>query len=440
MNLQEWSDQLGSGGGLSHAFRRRHARVLAALEVGAAQNRVDAARRVAARDPRGAGRLLAGQRRRRVRAGQRAHRVEGSPLPAAVRRAADDGEDVLTVVDGFPPLQSCAVPIHPDRRAVVVPDPDGDLVAMRWSVSSLPVRRANRTRLTALADRLTLAGIVVSAPDVATVLHVDGSDPWVFAPHHGTTVEDLLRDGPLDPGVRYGLVVALTALRHGFLDDGWVWQGFAPRNMFLTGSGLVLIDFEECVDLADDPVRSAACLLWHELFFAGSLTADERRRVFAEHSKTPRVDADRVMEADPFEAEVLGRSRLSWAERVDLLARSTRIESSHRRAGGGRLDGHALGHFWGDFLPDAAEARIFGCLDGIKGAGDLAAVLEVFEAAMEADIDAMLRADVHGEPLPSPARTPRSRRPSARAPQAVSARSGGPRPAGRTPSGRTRRD
>lgn len=405
MSRATWTALLESSARLSPAFRRRHARVLATLERGAPPSRVQAASEIAADDPRAAGRLLTGVASPGDGAIRRRHRVEGGPLPMAVRDGVDRVEDVVAVLAGYPPLQSCAVPIHPDRRAVVVPDPGGDLVAMSWSARSLPAREANRERIAALADGLTREVMAVAAPAVRTILHIDGGDPWVFAQYHGTTVEDLLRDGPIDRPSRGALVDTLAELRRGFLDDGWVWQGFAPRNMFLAAKGLVLIDFEECVDLDADPVRAVECLRWHELFFADSLTAEEAARVFAAHPKIPDVDPEHALAADAFESAVLGRENLCWVERMDLLARSTRIESSHRRPGGGWLAGHALGHFWGDFVGDDIEAEIFRCLDGVRDAGDLAALMEVFEAAMEADIDSMLLADVQGNTMPAPART-----------------------------------
>jgi glutamate/tyrosine decarboxylase-like PLP-dependent enzyme len=405
MSPARWTKLLRAVPHLSPAFRRRYGRVLAALESGAASDALAPARRAAEVDPRAAGRLLAGLRRPRRAQPARAHRIEGTPLPDAVRRAVDRGEDVAAVLADFPPLRSCAVPIHPDRRAVVVPGAAGHLVAMTWAAGSLPARRANRARLAALAGRLPAHVMAVSAPGPDTVVHVDGEDPWVLAPHHGPTVEDLVHDAELDGITRDRLVATLAELRRGFLDEGWVWQGFAPRNMFLTAAGLVLIDFEECVDLDADPVRAAECLHWHELFFADSLTTAEAVRIFAEHPKAPDVDAAHVLPADAFEAAVLGRATLTWAERVDLIARSRRIEGRHRRPGGGWLSGHALGHFWGDFLPASVEAKIFRCLDAVADADDLAALLEVFETAMEADIDAALLAEIHGAPPPEPART-----------------------------------
>lgn len=245
----------------------------------------------------------------------------------------------------------------------------------------------------------------MSAPDVRTTVYDGDSDPWVLSQFHGITAEDFLRDGPPDPVARRALVAAFAAVRQGFLDEGWVWQGFAPRNMFLTGEGLVMIDFEECVDLDDDPVRAAECVLWHEIFFADSLAPAEAAHVFAGHPKIPDVDADHLLAADAWETAVLGRDTLSWDERATLLSRTARLEGAHTRPDGGRLAGHALGHFWGDFLPCVVEASIFRCLDGVDDGGDLAAAMEVFEAAMEADVDAMLLADLRGESMPVPART-----------------------------------
>jgi glutamate/tyrosine decarboxylase-like PLP-dependent enzyme len=82
------------------------------------------------------------------------------------------------------------------------------------------------------------------------------------------------------------------------------------------------------------------------------------------------------------------------------LERSVALEGRHSRPGPGRdygvLHGHELGHFWGDFLPPDLEARLFSSLTTVDDPAALVASLEVFEAAMEADICTALRDSVSG--------------------------------------------
>lgn len=137
MSIENWTALLECAPLLSPSFRRRHARVLGGLEGGASPALVEEARRLATGDPRAAGRLLAGLKPRSETGIRREVRVEGAPLPAILHDAVERGEDVVSVLSDLPRLQTCAVPIHPDRRARVIPDPAGDLVALTWSSDSL---------------------------------------------------------------------------------------------------------------------------------------------------------------------------------------------------------------------------------------------------------------------------------------------------------------
>ncbi|MGH3566169.1 MAG: hypothetical protein ACRDRH_09080 [Pseudonocardia sp.] len=177
--------------------------------------------------------------------------------------------DVLAALADLPPLQSCAVPIHPDRRAVVVPDPAGDLVAMVWSAESLPVRRANRARIAALAGRISRGSAPVSAPDVPTVLHVEGGDPWVLAPHHGTTVEDLLRDSSADPTTRHALVATLAAASSTRAGCGRA----SPRGTCSSSPRAWCSSTSRNASTSTLTPSAQRCLLWHELFFADPAAA-----------------------------------------------------------------------------------------------------------------------------------------------------------------------
>lgn len=193
------------------------------------------------------------------------------------------------------------------------------------------------------------------------------------------------------------------------LDAGVIWQGFAPRNMFLQGNELLLIDFEEVVDTTANPARAAECLMWHQVFFADSLTIDEAYELFAMDARAPAIADGYLMPADPFERALLSVDSVTWRQRRELLSETIRIEGRHRRPENTRGDdiiyGHELGHFWGDFLPVAQETRIFAHLRPLESPITLAACLEVFEAAMEADICRAIRTDCSGVGDNSPLRT-----------------------------------
>lgn len=104
---------------------------------------------------------------------------------------------------------------------------------------------------------------------------------------------------------------------------------------------------------------------------------------------------------DAFERALLGVETITWGRRRSLLAQSAALEGRHWRPGAGRdggvLFGHELGHFWGDFLPVEEEIRAFRVLTAVDGDRTLVACLEVFEAAMEAEIIRSLRLAACGE-------------------------------------------
>ena len=173
--------------------------------------------------------------------------------------------------------------------------------------------------------------------------------------------------------------------------------------MFLTGGRLVLIDFEELVEVATDPVRAAECLLWHRVFFADCLYEDERQRLLAEEPIV--IPADTTVDADTFEKELTHREAISWAQRRELLLASAALEGRHRRPDGTVLFGHELGHFWGDFVQPSIEVAIFRYLTAVAEPGDLTACLEIFHAAMEADIIRIIRRHATGDAVIATPRT-----------------------------------
>jgi hypothetical protein len=165
--------------------------------------------------------------------------------------------------------------------------------------------------------------------------------------------------------------------------------------MFLAKDRLVLIDFEELVEIATDPVRAAECLLWHEVFFADCLDTSTAAALF-DHEPLAVPDGTLVM-PDAFEQALLGEEMITFATRRDLLRASARLEGRHRRPDGTTLFGHELGHFWGDFIPPTVEVTIFRHLTAIDDPDALAGCLELFEAAMEADIIRMMRQRAVGD-------------------------------------------
>lgn len=402
-SLPRWRAVLSSSPHLSERFKERNARLLARASEGANPQTVEAAEAIAALNPRHAARVLFGVPDVLRPSGRTLMEVAGSSEFATAIRpwlGATALDDHLQLQ---PPLQRTRVPLHPDRRATRVPEsPAGPLVAVAWSGASVAIREANRRRL---ADALSRhargradGGLIATAPDTYALATMSTGDAWSFAPDYGPTVEDELRAGELSRSDRARLVHTLAGLRSVLLDAGVVWQGFAPRNMFRAGGELVLIDFEACADVEQEPLLAAEYLAWHTVFFADCLTDEEARLVFARPPRVPSVPSDTTLPADPFERALLGVTEVTWGVRADLLERSARLEGRHLRPNGamrdrGVLFGHELGHFWGDFVPVEIEVEMFRALDQIDNPATLVACLEVFEAAMEADIDSMLLAD-----------------------------------------------
>jgi glutamate/tyrosine decarboxylase-like PLP-dependent enzyme len=411
--MENWRSLLDLDSHMSGRFRTRMARVLGRGCAGASPEAVSEARDRLVTDPRSAVRAL-------VRVPDEASPTHRSVVewlgPDALSTTLIPWlpEDLDTFLEAMPPLLRTRVPLHPARRATRVPTtPAGPLVAVCWPGDSIAARDANRLRMVeaiAVSPRLARDDVLpILAPDRQLIARMSSGPAWVLAPDYGSTVEDELRDNLMAPTDRAILVRTVAALRAAMLDDGVVWQGFAPRNMFRSPDGLVLIDFEACAEVADAPVSAAEYLAWHSVFFADCLTDPERHEVFSPHAMEPSLQPDLCLAADPFERALLGASEVSWQERAHFLSRSARLEGRHPRPSPDRDDGllfaHELGHFWGDFVPVASEAKIFASLDPLTDVAELVGCLEVFEAAMEADIDALLLADALRDPAPACART-----------------------------------
>ncbi|MCX5555397.1 pyridoxal-dependent decarboxylase [Streptomyces sp. NBC_00038] len=406
--LEAWRTRLVESRHLSNRFRDRYSIVLAQMEALASTESVAAAREAAADDPHRAAELLAGI----------------TVLPSASRASApllfDGDADIVKLLrdllaewphlDDFmaaqQPLAQTAVPIHPSRRARILRVDERascDLVALVWSAGSVEERQRNAALIAGILPERSGAGELRLAvqSEYALVRTEASADPWVFSPNLGETLEDVLRSRRLDSRSRRRILTALRRLRAAMLEAGLIWQGFAPRNMFLRDGEIVLIDFEEVVDSSASPARAAECLLWHRIFFADSLTAAESAELFAVDSDgAPTIPDDHPLPADSFERALLAVDTVTWRQRRELLGQSLRLEGQHRRPerrrDGGVLYGHELGHFWGDFLPVAHEVRLFSHLSPIEDPDTLVACLEAFEAAMEADICRAIRASYTG--------------------------------------------
>jgi glutamate/tyrosine decarboxylase-like PLP-dependent enzyme len=411
-----WRLALGDNPHLSCRFRDRYASILTAASERCPDDQLDLARRLVAHDPDAAVRLLHGLAVDGPPEPSPASQADavfgGGPTAALLRRLVDAGVDLDHWIDAQPPLLQTAVPLHPSRSARLVRTNDGAvLAAVRWSADSIPARERNAEKVAGITGGMRVSdGFRIVVHTDYAVVPSAGADPWVVAPNLGTTVEDLLRTRALGPELRGKLVATLTSFRQAMLEAAVVWQGFAPRNMFLVDGALVLIDFEEVVDVRDDPARAAECLLWHRIFFADCLTAGEAKVVFgAGQEAVAAVPDDHLLRADAFERALLGADTVTWAVRRELLDRSRLLEGRHRRRSderdGGVLHGHELGHFWGDFVPVEVEARLFRVLSTIGEPTELVDVLEVFEAAMEADVRSMLRAAALGAGDVAPTRT-----------------------------------
>jgi glutamate/tyrosine decarboxylase-like PLP-dependent enzyme len=399
-----WRALLDNAAALSSRFRDRYAVVLARLEEDATREAVRmACDALVGIGPARAASILAGIQLRPTRhASTGTASVYGSgPVVDALRRLAGSIPDMTEFMATQPCLEQTAVPVHPSREARLVRVAERELVALRWPAGSVNLRWANQRRM---AEVLRMASVSATLP-LAThedyaVVDVDDGDPWVLAPNLGRTLEDRLRWDEFGDNDRERVVRSLAALRRTMVDFGQVWQGFAPRNMFLRDGRIVLIDFEEVVDAAADPARAAECLLWHRVFFADCLTEQEAGLVFSPLANEPRIAESRAMAADGFEQALLGVNTVTWRERRDLLLASVALEGRHVRPeaerDGGILFGHELGHFWGDFVPVEDEARLFSQLASLREPKALVACLEVFEAAMEADICHSVRQRAYG--------------------------------------------
>jgi len=400
--VASWRAELSTCNHLSPRFAQRYAILFAEAAAHAVPERVAQARSVAASHPRRALALLLGtdampsarsnRRWKIVRRGSDAELVEDL-------LAAGDLDEVLA---GQPDLEQTWVPLHPDRHAKLVATPAGTRVALRWQAMSLTPRAEHQSLMAdVVRDASERSGVPIEVWDDYTVCAGEGPHVWTFTANLGTTVEDRLRAVAHGAPERQTLVGAISALRAAMVGHGVVWQGFAPRNMFYVNGRLLLIDFEEVVRPERNPQRAAECLLWHRVFFADGLTERERLSVFGgEADRFDGIPDDLVLPADPFERTVLDSTTVTWMTRVALLAESTRLEGAHSRSGptarGPVLFGHELGHFWGDFVPPQIEAAIFRGLSTVQSAADLAAAMEVFEAAMEADIMRWLRSRAAG--------------------------------------------
>lgn len=410
VRVEEWLDVIGDNSLMSSRFRSRYAIVLAQLEPCAVAGTLGVARAVAQSDPHAAAVLLS----RGIRQQRELADLSEQPALEGTGQALRVLQELLITVPGFEtfmaaqsPLTQTSVPIHPSRRARLVRYGNGEssgLVALQWSAESVDTRVRNEERIGGLLARIASpAGIRFEVQvDYALVRMGPEADPWVFSPNLGQTLEDLLRSDSVDADARRRIVVSLRAMRAAMLTTGVIWQGFAPRNMFLRDEAIVLIDFEEVVDASVDPVRAAECLLWHQIFFADCLDPLESEALFASDTDgVPLIDDRHPLAADPFERALLAVENVCWQQRRDLLRQSLRLEGRHTRPDKlrdqGVLHGHELGHFWGDFIPTAQEARLFSHLVAVSDPVTLVACLEVCEAAMEADICRAILADCRGE-------------------------------------------
>lgn len=414
--LEAWRSVLVNHGHLSARFRDRYAIVLAQLEPATPAEALEAAQTVAVRDPHRAVEILAGTASRpAARRSAVPLTVEGdADMVRLMRRLLSDVCHIEDFMVAQQPLAQTAVPIHPSRRARVLrselPVPH-DLVALVWSAESVEERQQNAALLASILPAPHEPGALRFRvqTEYALVRSEDSTDPWVFAPNLGETLEDLLRSGTLSSDARRRIVDALVELRNAMLESGLIWQGFAPRNMFLRDDEIILIDFEEVLHTSTSPARAAECLLWHRIFFADSLTADEAEDLFTTGDSTPAVSDDHRLPADSFERALLSVDTVTWQQRRELLHQSLRLEGQHRRPeerrDRGVLYGHELGHFWGDFLPVAEETRLFAHLSPVEDPTVLVACLEAFEAAMEADICRAIRTSCTGSGGDSAMRT-----------------------------------
>ena len=320
--------------------------------------------------------------------------------------------NLLQYLERQAPFEQTRVPAHPDRnsRLVRLADSDADpLVALRRSVASLPGRLATQ--------RLVADAVLPAMRDQGLALHFDipddtayifepqGLTAWVIAPNLGTTLEDVLRSEDLAADERRNIIRALAALRQAMLDTGLIWEGFAPRNMFLSGRTIHLIDFERVCDMRRKPEEAATLLLWHRIWMADCLTPDETHYVFGSELLPRDLSPETELEADAFERALNGTPVTTWRDRLELLQSRIRIRGRHVRSSSdvdrGILFGNQLWHFGGDYFAPALEIQTFPFFRSAIAAGEatLTSCLEVFEVAMEADIQASMEdMATHKEP------------------------------------------
>lgn len=353
--VQSWSAALERVESLSPRYRNRYAIVLAKLEERASPAAVGRARRaVSEGDASRAAAILAGGKAiaSTLHVAQEPKISGYGPLLDTVRAVVGAHPDLSAFIASQPPLEHAAVPLHPERQAHLVRYEDEELVALRWPSDSPDVRAGNQTLLTEAIQRASAASpLPIVAHDAYVLVAVGSADPWVFAPHLGRTLEDRLRADDFGPGEREATISTLGELRRSMVSATTIWQGFAPRNMFLHDGKLVLIDFEEAVDAAANPARAAECLLWHRVFFADCLTPAETETLFASLPDEPTAPDEAPLTADAFERALLGVDEVTWKTRRELLEASVALEGRHTRPerlrDDGVLFGHELGHFWG---------------------------------------------------------------------------------------------
>ena len=403
--VRGWRRVLAPCPDLSERFRTRYAVMLAGLERQAPDAMGREVRVLASRNPGSAARALLGRPEPSVLANDVDVRVTGSPQVASWLRRVLDGRDVTAFFATQQPLRQTAVPLHPSRRARLIEagDVSPPLVAVVWPASSLSARGRCMDAVRELVEHANGRGGACRfrvLDEYALVWPSGDGDPWAVAENLGLTLDDELRFGRLQPEPRQRIVDGLRRLRGAMVETGKVWQGFAPRNMFWRDGEIVLIDFEEVVDAGENPVGAAERWYWHRVFFADCLEPKEYEALFAMDGHDPRVEDDEKLPADAFERALLGVEKVDWRQRRALLAQSVALEGRHQRPDvrrdGGQLFGHELGHFWGDFVPPAEEARIFRALTAPVDERIRVACLEAFEAAMEADIVRMLRQEAMG--------------------------------------------
>lgn len=300
--MSRWAVLLDRNANLSDRYRWRYTVLLGQLEPGATRSQVAEAERLVLSHASRAVSTLVGARPAR-------------PPQATTWRTAragscadliPHGQELDRLLAATPELEQTRAPVHPSRCARALA---GGAVALRWPADSVDARIRNMERFSAVAASASQRSpIPIDVWSDYTIYSADRQHVWTIAPNLGTTLEDRLRTDVADRGQ---VLAALQALRTTMFDHGLVWQGFAPRNMFLVTDRLVLIDFEELVEIATDPVRAAECLLWHRVFFADCLDTAEAAALF-NHEPIAVPDGTLVL-PDAFEQALLGEEMITFA-------------------------------------------------------------------------------------------------------------------------------